>query len=248
MHACVYIHARLATPMHGSPVRARRTHAATCCVRAHARVCVWDWAPTHPRRTVRARFVGVDRGRLGAQAFYRASAFNANIGAWNTASVLDMYRVCAAFSARRRATAAGRARRVVDAARAVVRGGTAEARARVCAQTCGHAHARAPTCVGIAARTKDGIHACIYVYVYMCVYYTYVYRYMCTCVRDGYGRACGCTASHARVRAIARADDAAVAIMRERGYVRRHIWPTHTSCMNIYIYIYIYRCKVRLSK
>ncbi len=47
--------------------------------------------------------------------------------------------------------------------------------------------------------------------------------YGCTCVRDGYGRACGCIASHAHVRAIARADDAAVAITCTRGYVRRDI-------------------------
>ncbi len=38
-HACIYIHARLATPMNGSPMRARRTHAPTCCVRARAHVC-----------------------------------------------------------------------------------------------------------------------------------------------------------------------------------------------------------------
>ncbi len=42
---------------------------------------------------------------LGAQAFQYASAFNADIGAWNTASVSNMYGVCAASSARRRATA-----------------------------------------------------------------------------------------------------------------------------------------------
>ena len=41
--------------------------------------------------------VGVDRGWLGAQAFYSASAFNANIGAWNTAAVTDLSWVCAAF-------------------------------------------------------------------------------------------------------------------------------------------------------
>jgi surface protein len=48
---------------------------------------------------MRARSVGVDRGWLGSQAFYSASAFNANIGAWNTASVTNMAYVCAAFSA-----------------------------------------------------------------------------------------------------------------------------------------------------
>jgi hypothetical protein len=60
---------------------------------------------------------------LGAQAFRSAAAFNANIGAWNTASVSNMVSVCAAFSDRAaRHRKAGRARRVVDAARAVVRG------------------------------------------------------------------------------------------------------------------------------
>jgi hypothetical protein len=65
MHACIYMHARLATPMNGSPMRARRTHARTCCVRARARVCVCDWA----RACVRVR--------LGAHASAptRASAF-----------------------------------------------------------------------------------------------------------------------------------------------------------------------------
>ncbi len=33
---------------------------------------------------------------FGAQAFYSASAFNANIGVWNTASVTSLYYVCAA--------------------------------------------------------------------------------------------------------------------------------------------------------
>jgi hypothetical protein len=113
---------------------------------------------------------------------------------------------------------------VVGAARAVVRGGDRRcALARVCAQTCGHAHARVCTCGVIAARTKDGVYVCMYVYVYVCIIHTHIYRYMCTCVRGGYGRACGCTASRAHMRAIARADDAAVAITCAHGYVRRHI-------------------------
>ncbi len=132
------------------PATRTRARAASVCVRA----CVCDWAPTHPRRHVRAPSVGVDRGWLGAQAFHSAKALNANIGAWNTASVTTLIMVCAAFSARRRATAAGLAVRVVDVARAVVRGSAADASARVCA----HAHARLSTCVGIAERTKDGIY------------------------------------------------------------------------------------------
>ena len=46
---------------------------------------------------VRALFVGVDRVRLGSQAFYDAYAFNANIGAWNIARVTSLDSVCAAF-------------------------------------------------------------------------------------------------------------------------------------------------------
>ncbi len=35
--------------------------------------------------------------RLGPQAFQGASAFNANIGAWNTAAVTDLTYVCVPF-------------------------------------------------------------------------------------------------------------------------------------------------------
>jgi hypothetical protein len=48
---------------------------------------------------------------FGAQAFLSASTFNANIGAWNTASVTTLYQVCAAPgpAARTTADALGRA-------------------------------------------------------------------------------------------------------------------------------------------
>jgi hypothetical protein len=115
---------------------------------------------------------------------------------------------------------AGRARWDVDAGRAVVRGGAAGARARACAQPCGHAHARVSPGVRIAARTNDGLYVCMYrcirIYIYIC-------RYRCTCARDGYGHACGCAACDAHERAIARADDAAVAITCACGYVHRYI-------------------------
>ncbi len=99
MHACIYVHARLATPTNG--MRARRTHAPTCCVRARARMCVCDLARKHPCRHMRARSVGVDRVRFGSQAFQSVSGFNADIGAWNTASVTTLYYVFAAVPARR---------------------------------------------------------------------------------------------------------------------------------------------------
>ena len=38
MHACIYIHARLATHLNGSPMRARRSHAATSALMC-ARKC-----------------------------------------------------------------------------------------------------------------------------------------------------------------------------------------------------------------
>ncbi len=67
-----------------------------------------------------------------------------------------------------------------------------------------------------------------------------MYRYMCTCARDGYGRAFGCTASHAHVGAIcARRRCGRRDHVRMRGYVRRDMWPTPTSCMNMYMYISI---------
>jgi hypothetical protein len=60
---------------------------------------------------------------FGAQAFNSASAFNANIGAWNTAAVVSLFLVCAAPgpAARTMADALGRG---FDAARPVVCGGT----------------------------------------------------------------------------------------------------------------------------
>jgi surface protein len=51
------------------------------------RVRVWGWPHTYPRRNVRAFSVGVDRVWLGSQAFSGATAFNANIGAWNVLRV-----------------------------------------------------------------------------------------------------------------------------------------------------------------
>ena len=109
-------------------------------------MCVWDWAPTHTRRHMRACAVGVDRGWLGSQAFKSASAFNANIGAWNTARVTSLAEVCAASGPGSAPPRAGCARRVVDAARAVVRGGAADARACVCADMWAFACADVPVC------------------------------------------------------------------------------------------------------
>ena len=75
------------------------TRAARVRPYARARACAIARPRIHAEPCERLP-AGVDRGWLGAQAFHRASAFNANIGAWNTASVSNMALVCAAFSAR----------------------------------------------------------------------------------------------------------------------------------------------------
>jgi hypothetical protein len=160
------------------------THTRPRAASVRARVCVCDWAPTHPHRTMRARSVGVDRGWFGAQAFDCLSAFNADIGAWNTARVTTLNNVCAAFSA----AAARHRRRHALGGSSMRRGPLCAAalpmRACVCAQTCGHSHARMSPCVGIAARSRDGIYDCkyiyviyIYIYMYICMHYSYLYRY-----------------------------------------------------------------------
>jgi hypothetical protein len=151
-HACMYLHPcasgytdeRIA----GAGPPHTRGHVLRPCARACVRV-VCDWAPTHPRRHVRAPCVGLDRGWLGSQAFAVAIAFNANIGAWNTASVSNMQEVCAAFPAWRRATA----------------GGTRSAGHRCGAGRCARGDrrcARSRVCADVWARACAGVHVCRY--------------------------------------------------------------------------------------
>ena len=78
----------------GMGVHTRPTCASVC-----ARACAIG-RPRIRAETCERLPVGVDRGWLGGQAFQSASAFNANIGAWNTASVTTLFNVCAAFPAR----------------------------------------------------------------------------------------------------------------------------------------------------
>jgi hypothetical protein len=95
-----------------------------------------------------------------------AAAFNANIGAWNTASVSNMQSVSAASparAARTMADALGRAS--FDAARPVVRSGTADARA--CE------HVRALACAGFQGTfvwLRGGsihVHDRLFIYIYI---------------------------------------------------------------------------------
>jgi hypothetical protein len=133
--SCIPAHSDIADRITDSCVRHRRAHVC-----AHVRAHVCGRAPTHPRRHMRALSVGVERGWLGSQAFQSdlAAAFNADIGAWNTASVTSMQRVCAAFPARQDALGGSSMRRGPMCAAA------SPMSARVCAQTCGHSHTRCP--------------------------------------------------------------------------------------------------------
>ncbi len=105
---------------------------------------------------------------FGAQAFYSfsLSAFNVNIGAWNTARVTNLYSVCAAPGPGG-AQYGGRALPGFGAARPVVCGGTADARAR--AHTCRHSLARGLGCR--YGRPEGRLHTCMrmHIYIYMCV-------------------------------------------------------------------------------
>jgi hypothetical protein len=102
---------------------------------ARALVCVCDRGPRIRADTCERPSVGVDCGWLGAQAFQHTSAFNANIGAWNTASVSNLKAVCAALSGlasappRRHALNGSTMR---HGPLCVVCGGGADARAHVC--------------------------------------------------------------------------------------------------------------------
>ncbi len=120
---------------------AAHTRARAASVRPRVRVC--DRAPTHPLRHMRAPSrPAVDRGWLGAQVFNTASAFNADIGSWNTASVSLIYEVCAAFPAR-----AARHRRR-DAP-----GGWSVRRGPLCAEA-------PPMCARVCARRRVGTRMC----------------------------------------------------------------------------------------
>jgi hypothetical protein len=160
---------------------------------ARARVSVR--APTHPCRYMRApsrrRWTACGSARRRSTMRRRSTRTSAR-GTPRLSSRCIRY--APPFRPGRRATAGGTRSlgRRCGAGRCARRH-RRSARVRVCAQTCGNAHARMPTCVGIAARTKDGI----YVQIYMYIYIIHTYMYIQTCVRDGYGRACGCTTCNA---------------------------------------------------
>ncbi len=139
----------------------RRAHVRVhVCARARLCVCVW---PHISVKHVRALSVGAESLRFGLQAFYKATAFNANIGAWNTAAVTSLSAVCAAFG-RQRATAADALGRT-SMQHGRVRGSTADVRARgVCVHTYRCCMASIYTCVRLRVLTMlllTHVRACV---------------------------------------------------------------------------------------
>ncbi len=86
---------------------------------------------------------------FGLQAFYEKKTFNANIGAWNTASVSSMAYVCAAFPARA-ACHCGGTRSAGSSMRRGLLCAAAPARAHVC------------VCADVWASACAGAHVCRY--------------------------------------------------------------------------------------
>jgi hypothetical protein len=165
--------------MNGSPVRARRTDAPTCCVRERACACgigrpripadtcehvpsVWTAGGLARRRSTRR------------QGSTRTSAR----GTPPRSPTWERY-APKPFGA---PPQAGQPRRVVDAARAVVRGGAADGRACACADVWARA------CVGVHVcryscayeRRDTCMYLCICLYV--CIIHIYIYMYIGICV------------------------------------------------------------------
>jgi hypothetical protein len=117
-----------------------------------------------------------------AQALYSASAFNANIGAWNIARVTTLYQVCAASGSAAAPPQASRTRSAGLRMRRgrFVRGGTADARAH--AHMWRHSVARVTVDVGMAARRRDSIYANMYIFIYVYTYIIHIYIHICMCI------------------------------------------------------------------
>ncbi len=176
---------RLATPTNGSPMRARRTRARTCCVRVraciHVRLGAHVSAPTRAstfrRRGPRvARLTGVLCG-VGVQREHRRVEHRARHHVGH-----GMRRFRADGAPPRRARSVGARCRA-----AVVRGGTADARAcarthvigmwwsRV-ADTAMHSCAQEKWYICIRECVKMHIYLYVYVYDMRCIYiYIYIY-------------------------------------------------------------------------
>jgi hypothetical protein len=173
MNICIYPGERNADA--GPP----HTRARAASVRA--RLCVCDWAPTHPRQH-RAPCAGVDHVQLrlagvpvvGIQREHRRVEHRVTY-----LVVLCMRRLSGPGGARPQA---GRARRVVDTAQAGVRSGAADA--RVCVRR--HVGTRMRGCprvqVQLLVAETGYMYICTCMYISLCMHYTHTHIYIGTYV------------------------------------------------------------------
>jgi hypothetical protein len=143
---------------------------ASLCARLRACVCFGACVPVPTR--ARPFRPAVERVRLGSQAFYLTTAFSANIGAWNTARVSNMYQVCAAFRPARRARSVGARCGAALVATAP------PMRARMCVRTHTYSLPRVSTCVPIAVRRNFGTHVCENIYIHVLSIYSHTCIYI----------------------------------------------------------------------
>jgi hypothetical protein len=127
---------------------------------------------------------------FGAQAFYSASAFNANIGAWNTAAVTTLNQVCAApgpggahYGGTRSAGASMRRGPLCTAAPPM----------RACVRTRAGTRLRGALGVGTAARRGGSMRVSedVYICMFACGFYVHTYIiHLSVYVRIGRGDEC----------------------------------------------------------
>ncbi len=174
MHICAYIY-RYVPPMRPYTTQWRTCARVFGCTHALTRapisvMCSYESSPSHYWQIVMS----------AAQAFAGASAFNANIGAWNTASVSNMAGVCMRPSLGHRApTRRGHSDRF-RCGWVVVCGDTARMRERKRALVfvlCLRAHAHTPTHIEstwqtsrLAACTRACTNACMPIWKYAYVH------------------------------------------------------------------------------
>jgi hypothetical protein len=152
-------------------MRARTADARTCCVCKRARSCGCASGRSRNRAEPCEPFPSAWTAcGSGAQAFSSASAFNANIGSWNTARVTSLAYVCAASGSGGAPPRASRTRSAGPRCGAAGCARRHRRRARACAR--GRTRLRGAMGIAMAARGRDSIYMRFdtYTYIYIHVY------------------------------------------------------------------------------
>jgi hypothetical protein len=168
----IFVHERIAE------ADMRRIRSQVCVARAPV---AYVGAPASSQ-SVRSPHAAFELPLVGSQAFQSALAFNANISAWNTASVTDVSIVCATFGparAPRWTCSVG-----LQCGAAVVRGGAADVRAGACLvvreRMCVQVRVRACMSACTFAISLYHSHLCVAIHApdSRCIH-TYVYMQQC---------------------------------------------------------------------